>query len=571
MTSSADISPEEIFDALFQLIESGSPEIALQVCEQEQHLLLHPAADGIFAYIIDESARREELQMSIPHLQLLRTFLQRARIVGIADAWAELVTYLEEQEREAIEAALDRFMQVVDTPGEREDVFAQEQALLLRERTDDLLLSMLARAEQVEGAAKQQAIDMFQGMRTFLALARGEEMPQAWDYLSSLIERLQQQEVERHRRIKQALNALAHTSTWEETQQILEREQEFLLTDEAEQIVASSLLEVEQSTNEGRDARRLSLLQNMRHILQRVREAGIEQGLVDLMTPENMTISLEQKSIFLLLDRWLRTPGYRQKRRFLEMHLDELLIQESEPLLQQIMASKPLHSRVQTIARFHLAAVRDTYRRGGTIQAVREAYVNISGGTALDLPAWLEQPEQQLETLRASGAGEQGLVQQDHLLREAITSADQDTTIAPEILAELHFLLGRVLGQYPKGNQTNIPTESLVAYDRALHIFTQERYPQRFAHIHWHLGDLHMKYQGLQVHFSSTTLLVSPRTKGLDLLSLQEPENEILEQPEEHLPMHGRQRASCHRGGERPLQQAEAGVSAATRGNCRRA
>jgi hypothetical protein len=57
---------------------------------------------------------------------------------------------------------------------------------------------------------------------------------------------------------------------------------------------------------------------------------------------------------------------------------------------------------------------------------------------------------------------------------------------------------------------------------------------------------------------SSTTLLVSPRTKRLDLLGLQEPEDEILEEPEEYLSMHARQRASRHRGGEKPLQEAKA-------------
>lgn len=59
---------------------------------------------------------------------------------------------------------------------------------------------------------------------------------------------------------------------------------------------------------------------------------------------------------------------------------------------------------------------------------------------------------------------------------------------------------------------------------------------------------------------SSTTLLVSPGAEGFDLLSVQEPEDEILEEPEEHLPMHGRQRASRHAGGEKPLQKVEAAL-----------
>src|SRR6266436_3466616 len=67
----------------------------------------------------------------------------------------------------------------------------------------------------------------------------------------------------------------------------------------------------------------------------------------------------------------------------------------------------------------------------------------------------------------------------------------------------------------------------------------------------------------------STTLLVSPRTESLDLLSLDEPEDEILEQPEQHLPMHGRQRASCDAGGKKPLREAEAPVSDTPSGNCK--
>jgi hypothetical protein len=50
---------------------------------------------------------------------------------------------------------------------------------------------------------------------------------------------------------------------------------------------------------------------------------------------------------------------------------------------------------------------------------------------------------------------------------------------------------------------------------------------------------------GRFVKVSSTTSLVSPGTEGLDLVSLDKPEDEILEQPEQHLPMHVGQRATC--------------------------
>jgi hypothetical protein len=56
----------------------------------------------------------------------------------------------------------------------------------------------------------------------------------------------------------------------------------------------------------------------------------------------------------------------------------------------------------------------------------------------------------------------------------------------------------------------------------------------------------------------STTLLVSPGTKGFDLPGVNKPPDEVLEQPEEHLLMDARQRASRRGGGEKPLQKAEA-------------
>ena len=56
----------------------------------------------------------------------------------------------------------------------------------------------------------------------------------------------------------------------------------------------------------------------------------------------------------------------------------------------------------------------------------------------------------------------------------------------------------------------------------------------------------------------STTSLVSSWTKGSDLVSLDQPEDDLLEEPEQHLPMHEGQRATGDRGGKTPRQEAEA-------------
>ena len=65
---------------------------------------------------------------------------------------------------------------------------------------------------------------------------------------------------------------------------------------------------------------------------------------------------------------------------------------------------------------------------------------------------------------------------------------------------------------------------------------------------------------------TSTTSLVSPWTESLDLIGLNEPQHEILEQPEQYLSMRMRQRATGDGGGKglsrrqrqlQPLQREE--------------
>ena len=53
---------------------------------------------------------------------------------------------------------------------------------------------------------------------------------------------------------------------------------------------------------------------------------------------------------------------------------------------------------------------------------------------------------------------------------------------------------------------------------------------------------------------ASITLFVSSGAEGFDLLGVEQPENEIQEQPEQRLAMHGRQRASRDAGEEAPLK-----------------
>ena len=49
-----------------------------------------------------------------------------------------------------------------------------------------------------------------------------------------------------------------------------------------------------------------------------------------------------------------------------------------------------------------LNILHDARKRGGTIQAIRKAYINFSSGFSLDLPIWLETLLRQIEALNSS-------------------------------------------------------------------------------------------------------------------------------------------------------------------------
>jgi len=72
---------------------------------------------------------------------------------------------------------------------------------------------------------------------------------------------------------------------------------------------------------------------------------------------------------------------------------------------------------------------------------------------------------------------------------------------------------------------------------------------------------------GLECFASSTTSLVSSWTEGLDLISLDKPKDKILGKSEQHLQMHGGQRAICD-GGKSPRKQAEEAAALVVLGNC---
>src|SRR5262249_30565446 len=112
------------------------------------------------------------------------------------------------------------------------------------------------------------------------------------------------------------------------------------------------------------------------------------------------------------LPTWLNILSPREARRFLESH-PELLDSTVTSILERTIADFRAHlpttrqevgSTSEQIKQINyllerLNLLREVKRRGGTLEAIRAAYVNAHGGLALDVPDWLEMVEDQLDTL----------------------------------------------------------------------------------------------------------------------------------------------------------------------------
>lgn len=188
---------------------------------------------------------------------------------------------------------------------------------------------------------------------------------------------------------------------------------------------------------------------------------------------------------------WLEQPG-REGRHFLETHLELLDSGSSHFLTTLITQYEGEQETVQELQNY-LELLRDVQERGGTVEAVREAYVEryMFGGFVLDLPPWLEATELRIAEIYQGGYTGQTAVSYENLLRGAIVRAQNDASIAPETFAELQYHLGNVLAANPHGNRASAYEEAIVAYKTALHIYTLSRYPRPYAKCQLGLGPVY--------------------------------------------------------------------------------
>ncbi len=190
------------------------------------------------------------------------------------------------------------------------------------------------------------------------------------------------------------------------------------------------------------------------------------------------------------LRSWLLLTSYREQRSFLEAHL-ELLCYESTQHLEHMLEQAQTHvndltqisggtaaveEAIQDL-QAHLELLDDIRARGGTIETIREAYINAHGGFTLDIPTWLLEVLAKLEQHSAPQTAQSRAA----ILREALIRAQKDAAVEPEVLAELQNELVNTLRINSEPWQAQSLEEIREAQKATLQVFTRERYPRQWV------------------------------------------------------------------------------------------
>ena len=285
---------------------------------------------------------------------------------------------------------------------------------------------------------------------------------------------------------------------------ILERDQALLLTGAADQILMTRITNIQRSG----DRQEVVRLEFYRTLLRKARELGVStawEEVADLVNPQI-------KKMIGLFFSCLNQSTYRKKRNALEQHLELLnsdldkglenyimLLEKSvDPFIRSnqhasVTESQGVIDAIQE-KRSHMEILRNARSRGGTVAAIREAYVDINGGATLDVPSWFEEKEALLEDLQHGKTSERTETEYITILRKLIRQSQDNTQVAPETLAELHYILAQTLLQQNLYIRDPQPYETAIeACEVALQVYTHARYPHRYAIVQKCLGDLYLQ------------------------------------------------------------------------------
>ncbi len=191
--------------------------------------------------------------------------------------------------------------------------------------------------------------------------------------------------------------------------------------------------------------------------------------------------------VFQQLVLWLNKSmkSYREGRHYLATNTILTAHETDKELARLISAHAQDQREIRDQMHQHLALLQDARNRGGNVEAMREAYINIFGGWILDIPSWLSKIEEDLLFLNKLRRPERTKFARIRLLQDAINFAEQDERVEREVIAELHNELGTLLLQnpFPHSRKDHIQAiqQSINCHKTALDIYTIARYPFQYA------------------------------------------------------------------------------------------
>ncbi len=187
------------------------------------------------------------------------------------------------------------------------------------------------------------------------------------------------------------------------------------------------------------------------------------------------------------LQSWLNLPTVREQRRFLASHCN-LLDAQSESILRDQSMQAPDGSEHAKKMREALMLLQDARNRGGTEEAVREAYINLYGGFVLDLPPWLEEVGQHLDDLLDKNQPEQTAQARLALLEETLEKVKRDADSPSEILATLHYELANAWVSHPDIDPTKALETAIHSYEEVARLYPATHYSYQYAKTQVNLG-----------------------------------------------------------------------------------
>ena len=190
--------------------------------------------------------------------------------------------------------------------------------------------------------------------------------------------------------------------------------------------------------------------------------------------------------------------AHRKGRRFLEANPAILQVEADKELERLISAHADEKPEIKRQMHDHLLLIRDARRRDGSSIAICEAYINVYGGFALDLPPWLADIEQRCSRLDRLRRPERTNRMRISLLRSALACAYQDMNIVPEVIAELQNELAHTLVQSThfdtQTDRIQALEEATAYHEAALKIFVPDRYPLQYIKTNIYLGNVYQQY-----------------------------------------------------------------------------